>query len=277
MKKKLSINTIAFGNIKNRKKQYTIMIIGIILAMVLSSSIVFLYSAAKETYISNHYKTHGYQSEIFASSSLSDKNLDEMKSEGVITAYGEAHTLGYAYTDKQNKYLGSNVGYFDEKGKELSNPILLDGKYPQNQGEAAIEKTQLIKLGLKNAKVGDTITLNLDIQNGNTKYYKTIVKKYKLTGILSDKKSVISYSYDADDYDTLIPAIVVSNKEKIESGGKEKIVYYTQAEKKRSVDIDDYFAQKNISDSDYKRYDTNCYAQTNVDNLFSGSGWQGSA
>jgi hypothetical protein len=165
MRKKLSINTIAFGNIKNRKKQYTIMIIGIILAMVLSSSIVFLYSAAKETYISNHYKTHGYQSEIFASSSLSDKNLDEMKSEGIITAYGEAHTLGYAYTDEQNKYLGSNVGYFDEKGKELSNPILLDGKYPQNQGEAAIEKTQLIKLGLKNAKVGDTITLNLDIQN----------------------------------------------------------------------------------------------------------------
>lgn len=273
MKKKLSINTIAFGNIKNRKKQYTIMIIGIILAMVLSSSIVFLYSAAKETYISNHYKTHGYQSEIFASSSLSDENLDEMKSEGIITAYGEAHTLGYAYTDKQNKYLGSNVGYFDEKGKELSNPILLDGKYPQNQGEAAIEKTQLLKLGLKNAKVGDTITLNLDIQNGNTKYYKTIVKKYKLTGILSDKKSVISYSYNSNDYDTLIPAIVVSNKEKIENGGKEKIVYYTQAEKKHSVDIDDYFAQKNISDSDYNIYDTNCYAQTNVDNLFSGSGF----
>ena len=273
MKKKLSINTIAFGNIKNRKKQYTIMIIGIILAMVLSSSIVFLYSAAKETYISNHYKTHGYQSEIFASSSLSDKNLDEMKSEGIITAYGEAHTLGYAYTDEQNKYLGSNVGYFDEKGKELSNPILLDGKYPQNQGEAAIEKTQLLKLGLKNAKVGDTITLNLDIQNGNTKYYKTIVKKYKLTGILSDKKSVISYSYNSNDYDTLIPAIVVSNKEKIENGGKEKIVYYTQAEKKHSVDIDDYFAQKNISDSDYNIYDTNCYAQTNVDNLFSGSGF----
>ena len=271
MRKKLSINTIAFGNIKNRKKQYTIMIIGIILAMVLSSSIVFLYSAAKETYISNHYKTHGYQSEIFASSSLSDENLDEMKSEGIITAYGEAHTLGYAYTDEQNKYLGSNVGYFDEKGKELSNPILLDGKYPQNQGEAAIEKTQLIKLGLKNAKVGDTITLNLDIQNGNTKYYKTIVKKYKLTGILSDKKSVISYSYNSNDYDTLIPAIVVSNKEKIENGGKEKIVYYTQAEKKHSVDIDDYFAQKNISDSDYNIYDTNCYAQTNVDNLFSGS------
>lgn len=273
MRKKLSINTIAFGNIKNRKKQYTIMIIGIILAMVLSSSIVFLYSAAKETYISNHYKTHGYQSEIFASSSLSNKNLDEMKSEGIITAYGEAHTLGYAYTDEQNKYLGSNVGYFDEKGKELSNPILLDGKYPQNQGEAAIEKTQLLKLGLKNAKVGDTITLNLDIQNGNTKYYKTIVKKYKLTGILSDKKSVISYSYNSNDYDTLIPAIVVSNKEKIENGGKEKIVYYTQAEKKHSVDIDDYFAQKNISDSDYNSYDTNCYAQTNVDNLFSGSGF----
>ena len=56
MKKKLTVNTLALGNIKNRKKQYTIMIIGIILAMVFSSSIVFLYSAAQETNNANYYK-----------------------------------------------------------------------------------------------------------------------------------------------------------------------------------------------------------------------------
>ena len=91
-----------------------------------------------------------------------------MKSEGIITAYGEAHTLGYAYTDEQNKYLGSNVGYFDKKGKELSNPILLDGKYPQNQGETAIEKAQLIKLGLKKQKSA--------IQSRLTSTFKTAIQ-----------------------------------------------------------------------------------------------------
>ena len=35
--------------------------------------------------------------------------------------------------------------------------------------------------------------------------------------------------------------------------------------------IDEYFAQKNISGSDYNKYNTKCYVQTNVDNLFSGS------
>ncbi len=273
MRKKLSVNTIAFGNIKNRKKQYTIMIIGIVLAMVLSSSIVFLYSSAKETYIANHYKSHGYQSEIFASSSISDKNLLDMKNEGIVSNWGKAHTLGYAYTDKDNKYLGSSVGYFDETGKKLSNPILLDGEYPKNRGEVAIEKTQLIKLGLKKAKIGDTITLNLDIQNGNTEYYKTTVKKYKLVGILSDKKSVISYAYGNREYDTLIPAIVVSNKEKIENGGKEKIVYYTQGAKNRKSDIDDYFNQNNILDNDYVKYDTKCYTRTDIGELFSGGGF----
>ena len=45
MKKKLTVNTLALGNLKQRRKQYTIMIIGIILAMVFSSSVLFMTSA----------------------------------------------------------------------------------------------------------------------------------------------------------------------------------------------------------------------------------------
>ena len=52
-------------------------------------------------------------------------------------------------------------------------------------------------------------------------------KKYKLVGILQDKKSIIGYSYlESDQYDTLIPAILVSNKEKIDAGGKEMLAFY---------------------------------------------------
>ena len=39
---------------------------------------------------------------------------------------------------------------------------------------------------------------------------------------MQDKKSIIGYVYsEPDQYDTLIPAILVSNKEKIDAGGKE--------------------------------------------------------
>ena len=41
MKNKLTVNTLAMGNLKQRKKQYTIMIIGIILAMIFTSGVPF--------------------------------------------------------------------------------------------------------------------------------------------------------------------------------------------------------------------------------------------
>ena len=41
MKKKLTVNRLAMGNLRARRKQYTLMIIGIILAMVFSSGVLF--------------------------------------------------------------------------------------------------------------------------------------------------------------------------------------------------------------------------------------------
>ena len=66
---------LALGNIKNRKKQYTIMIIGIILAMVFSSSIVFLYSAAQETSNANYYKSHGYETMIISAAGIDESDF----------------------------------------------------------------------------------------------------------------------------------------------------------------------------------------------------------
>ena len=227
MKKKLTVNTLALGNIKNRKKQYTIMIIGIILAMVFSSSIVFLYSAAQETSNANYYKSHGYETMIISAAGIDESDFKALQDNKTVESFGTAHTLGYAYNKNDSKTLGSNIAYFDESGKALANPILLDGKYPQNKGEVAIEKTALSKLGYKKAKIGDTITFQLDIQNDCSNYYKTVEKKYKLVGILQDKKSIIGYVYsEPDQYDTLIPAILVSNKEKIDAGGKEMLAFY---------------------------------------------------
>ena len=51
MKNKLTVNDIALANIRQRKKQYLIMIIGIVLAMVFSGSIVFFMAAANFGYL----------------------------------------------------------------------------------------------------------------------------------------------------------------------------------------------------------------------------------
>ena len=116
--------------------------------------------------------------------------------------------------------------------KHLQIPSFLTANI-RNKGEVAIEKTALSKLGYKKAKIGDTITFQLDIQNDCSNYYKTVEKKYKLVGILQDKKSIIGYVYsEPDQYDTLIPAILVSNKEKIDAGGKEMLAFYIKCKNK---------------------------------------------
>lgn len=116
------------------------MIIGIILAMVFSSSIVFLYSAAQETSNANYYKSHGYETMIISAAGIDESDFKALQDDKTVESLGTAHTLGYAYNKNDSKTLGSNIAYFDESGKALANPILLDGKYPQNKGEVAIEK-----------------------------------------------------------------------------------------------------------------------------------------
>lgn len=269
MKKKLTVNTLALGNIKNRKKQYTIMIIGIILAMVFSSSIVFLYSAAQETNNANYYKSHGYETMIISAAGIDESNFKALQDDKTVESLGTAHILGYAYNKNESKSLGSNIAYFDENGKNLANPILLDGKYPQNKGEVAIEKTALSKLGYKKAKIGDTITFQLDIQNDCSNYYKTVEKKYKLVGILQDKKSIIGYTYfESDQYDTLIPAILVSNKEKIDAGGKEMLAFYVKCKTKNFDEISKSVSQKATSEINDNYVSSNNSAS--FDDLMSG-------
>ena len=109
MKKKLTVNTLALGNIKNRKKQYTIMIIGIILAMVFSSSIVFLYSAAQETSNANYYKSHGYETMIISAAGIDESDFKALQDNKTVESFGTAHTLGYAYNKNDSKTLGSNL------------------------------------------------------------------------------------------------------------------------------------------------------------------------
>lgn len=47
--KRLTVNTLAGSNLKTRKKQYAIMIIGILIAMVFSSGISFFISSVYST------------------------------------------------------------------------------------------------------------------------------------------------------------------------------------------------------------------------------------
>jgi len=221
--KNLTVNRLALGNLKHRRKQYTIMIIGIILAMVFSSSLVLLMFAAGETYNEDKLRENGKQMATVSVSDFKEENYKDTK--GIITKAEFAHIIGYAYTEKDNKKLGSSIAYMNEGARELSYQIFEDGTYPTKDNEIAAEKNALLRLGYREAKVGDTIELTVDVQNG-ADYLKPVKKEYTLCGILADKKCNIETRYsDASDYDTIVPALFVREGSYFK-GGREKVTAY---------------------------------------------------
>lgn len=223
-KKKLTFNSLALGNLKHRRKRYILMILGIILSMVFSSSIIYgvysVFSISEERQKTEFglYDafTHQYNEKVF-----NDAKLD-----GAFEQMGYGSSLGFAFTDENDKLQGSSVARLDDNAKVLVNPIFEKGGYPKKAGEIAIEKTTLLQLGI-NAEIGDTVKLKFQVQNGEGTVKNIIEKSYVLSGIMEDKRANIAMGLDEKKN---IPSMFVSDFEKIDAGGKENtLVYYTYA------------------------------------------------
>lgn len=233
MKKKLTVNTLALGNLKQRRGQYTIMIIGIILAMVFSSSIVLFMFSSVETNTEINKKRYGSQTEAYVSQELTDKDYKQAVKDNILESYGYMHNIGYAYSDEDSKYLGAAVTWMDDTADDLYYLTLLEGRKPTAENEIAIEKTVLKKLGYKEGKLGDTIKLKLDVANG-LDFEDTVEKEYTIVGIYDDRKSYneeTTPSTYRTEYDTITPGIYVAKNSQVEPGGKELLIAVLNASK----------------------------------------------
>ena len=227
MKKRLTINSLALGNLKQRRKQYAIMIVGIILAMVFSSSTLFFMFSSSETYKEQEYKKLGYEYAVMYTYENDEQFYRDALADGEISEYGLAHIIGYGYTNSDEADLGTSIAWLDDNAKKLSNHIFIDGTYPTLENEIAIEQMSLLKLGL-NAKVGDEITLKVKIQDG-ADYYGETEKTYILSGILANKKSNITSHWNSGgygEYSNILPAAIVADGTQTEVGGREMLSGY---------------------------------------------------
>lgn len=219
--KKLTFNALALGNLKHRKKRYTLMILGIILSMVFSSSIIYFGFSIYTTSQEQRKAELGLYDQF--SGVYDERVFSEAQNRGAFEEAGFGETLGLVFTDKEEKINGTPIAKIDETAKKLVNPILIEGSYPEKQGEIAIEQTTLLQLGIT-AKAGDKIKLKMQVQNGEDLLPEIKEKTYVLSGVLKDKRSNILYSVDNKD---ILPSAFVSEYEKVDLGGKaNKIVYY---------------------------------------------------
>ena len=220
-KKKLTFNSLALGNLKHRKKRYTLMILGIVLSMVFSSSIIYFGFSIYTTSQEQRKAELGLYDKFFGV--FNEEMYEAGKNRGAFEETGFGETLGLIFTDKEEKINGTPIAKLDETAKKLVNPILIEGSYPEKQGEIAIEQTTLLQLGIT-AKPGDKIKLKMQVQDGEDLLPKIKEKTFVLSGVLKDKRSNILYSVDDKD---VLPSAFVSEYEKVDLGGKaNKIVYY---------------------------------------------------
>ena len=139
MNKKLTVNTLALGNLKRRRKQYTIMIIGIIFAMVLSTSVPLLLFSASETRRAEDLNNYGAQDAIVSIPDAGAEFYDQAIRDNYLESYGFAHIIGYAYSAEGEQRLGASVAWLDDDAKLLSNQSFIEGGYPVSDSDIAIE------------------------------------------------------------------------------------------------------------------------------------------
>ena len=217
-KKKLTYNSLALGNLKNRKKQYTLLIIGIILSMTLSSSFTFFVSSAISSALETHNFLYGKQSKIMVNTVTSDE-IENYLNE-TTEKHGYAHIVGKLTSEGSETSIGSYVAWLDDNAKELYYQSLIEGRMPTKENEIAIEKSALTRLGV-NYKLNGKITFDFYIIDAGSIKDEPIKKEYVLVGVLNDKRSNIEKQSWSSDIN--IPAAFVMDNTEVEIGGKEAL------------------------------------------------------
>lgn len=219
-KQKLTYTSLALGNLKNKKKQYLLMIFGIVLSMVFSSGVIYFAYSAYDTSAQKNATESGFYEMFF--SEYDEQFFEELHRTEAIEETGYGYVLGYIFTDEEDTLSGTSIVKLDKVSEYLVNPVFLSGHYPQKKGEIAIEQTALLQMGIT-AEAGDEITLKFQVQNDNELLPEIKEKTYTLSGIMVDKRNNVASGFEEK---RILPAAIVSENEKIDLGGKQKTVVY---------------------------------------------------
>ncbi len=219
-KKKLTVNRLAMGNLKARKKQYTLMIIGIVLAMIFTSAAMFFAVCNEDSREERKWFSLGKQDFILKKCDGFD--LERFKQDGSVIDYATYEVIAYGYSPDDDFEDGMGIAVHNDKSREISHFYFLDGRYPEAENEIAIESDALFRMNLYDAVIGDEITLNLRAANGDGFLEKETQKTYNLVGILKDRRYtyeqwyLLNSNYECPEY----PAAIVYDNAEVEIGGR---------------------------------------------------------
>lgn len=220
--KDFSINSIALGNLRRRKKSYILLVTAVVLAIYFVAT-TFLFASMIFTSLQDiHNKRYGTQDVVLQNCKTAP--LAELVANGTFKEYGTARVIGFAVTEEKSMSGGFSVASFDEPGLRLAHKKAIEGRLPEKSGEIAIEQSMLARLRT-DAGIGDEVSLTLYIPDGTGFLENTVTKTYTLCGILVDQLIYVESGLVKPVYNDY-PAAIVSAEEEVEAGGKAVIKCY---------------------------------------------------
>lgn len=188
---------------KRRKKSWHLLISVMILTYSLIAVLRIAFACYDRTEEAAREKQYG--SWHVAVIGADTDTINELKSHATVEKFGISYTYGMVL-DKENKDLGK-IGTSDQTTREMENISILEGRFPNEEGEIAVERSSL-KSGDIMAELGNDIYLPIRVTSErgseivNYKYTLVgIVQDYstKLKGTTPDKRDYVSFFINHED------------------------------------------------------------------------------
>jgi len=212
MKKMPTVNSLALGSIRARKRQYATLVTGIMLAIFFTSSMLLVGQSVYHTYQERHFRQVGRQDYVLLDAE--DIPPQELLDSGYIKTIGNIYIIGETGGGE------TAIAYYDEKGEELAYKQCVQGRMPEAVGEIAMERSKLQRLRT-DAQLGDVLTLSIRVPDGNSFLPDSVTKAYTLVGILAEQTAYqMDVSRWGSDKYLKYPGAVVFHGEQVEAGGR---------------------------------------------------------
>ena len=172
--KRLTINHIARANLKQNRRAYLGMAIGIFMAVFLAATLCLSVQGVLARRAED-------KAEKFGRMDVFTINDNDMSDEEMLQTGFFQSDIGHVYVTAEIPDISVAIGFYDETAFTLMNHTLTEGRMPEIPGEIALEQSALDRLRTESA-LGDTIALTVTPPDGLPEE-----RTYTIVGILSEQ------------------------------------------------------------------------------------------
>ena len=177
--KALTMNMVALGNLRHRKKRYVTLFISILLAMTFAASAPLFISSMETSRQAMKVTQLGRQTDITFSAQNEDWEKAAIFCDGEV---GFGHTILNGWTEERDR--GTPIAWMDDRARFLYHETVKEGRWPEAAGEIAIERGALVRMGFE-GELGTEITFHAESPDGRAMEDRS----FTLVGILPDHRS----------------------------------------------------------------------------------------